>query len=300
MQSTRVVQSWIKTWVLVALLITAIDSQADVAIPPLKAHVTDLTATLSPQEITQLEQRLVAFEKKKGSQITVLIVPTTRPETIEQYSIRVVEVWKLGRKDIDDGVLLLVAKNDRALRIEVGYGLEGVLPDAKAKRIIEELIVPQFKAGNFVSGMNAGVDAVLSLLEGESLPSPQTNKRDATHSTNISVFFDNILFIFVGFIVVGRLLQSLLGRLAGATVTSIGVGFVSWMLFSSVVTAVAIACVAFFASLFQHTSRGIYRNGRGHWEDNHFRNNSIGRGSFGGGFGGGGGGFGGGGASGRW
>ena len=128
-------------------------ANAEVVIPPLKSRVTDLTHTLSTQESNQLEQQLAQFEASKGSQVALLIVPTTQPETIEQYAIRVVDAWKLGRKGIDDGVLLLVAKNDRALRIEVGYGLEGILPDALAKRIIEETIVPAFRQGNFFGGL---------------------------------------------------------------------------------------------------------------------------------------------------
>src|SRR6185295_10628044 len=123
------------------------------------------------------EQKLAAFEARKGSQIAVLIVPTTRPEAIEPYSIRVVEQWKLGRKGVDDGALLLVAKNDRALRIEVGYGLEGVLPDATANRIIEDIIVPRFKTGDLYAGVDAGVDAMIKVVDGEPLPPPQTQWR---------------------------------------------------------------------------------------------------------------------------
>jgi len=298
MMSARMIQVWVKILALVTILFTAVCSQADVTIPPLKSHVTDLTATLSTHEVTLLEQKLAAFEKTKGSQIVVLIVPTTQPEAIEQYSIRAVEAWKLGRKKIDDGALLLIAKNDRALRIEVGYGLEGVLPDAMAKRIIEEIIVPQFKAGSFVGGIDAGIDAMLSLVVGESLPSPPT-KHSAT-SPSLSIILDNFIPILIGLIVLGRLLQTLLGRLAGATVTSVGTGIIGWLLFSSVATAILIAVFAFLFSLFQQTGGGFYRNGRGNWSNDHYRGGNIGHGGFGGGFGGGGGGFGGGGASGRW
>lgn len=272
-------------------------TRAEVAIPPLKSHVTDLTATLPIQEVTRLEQTLAAFEKKKGSQVSVLIVPSTQPETIEQYSLRVVEAWQLGRKKIDDGVLLLIAKNDKTLRIEVGYGLEGILPDATAKRIIEEIIVPHLKTGNFAQGIDAGVHAILGLIAGEALP-PPSSKRGITHSDNVNI--DSILFIAIAFIAVGRFLQSLLGRFAGATITGAGAGFVGWILFSSIAIAAIIALIAFVAGLFQYTSSGIYRNGRHHWSSGDYRGGDIGRGGFGGGFGGGGGGFGGGGASGRW
>lgn len=288
------IQIWIRILVLVTILFTAVCSQADVTIPSLKSHVNDLTATLSTHEVTLLEQKLAAFEKTKGSQIVVLIVPTTQPEAIEQYSIRVVEAWKLGRKKIDDGALLLIAKNDRTLRIEVGYGLEGVLPDAMAKRIIEEIIVPQFKAGNFVGGINAGIDTMLSLIAGESLPLPPT--RHSTASPSFSSALDNFIPILIGLIVLGRLLQTLLGRLAGATVTSIGIGLIGWLMFSSIAAAILAAVFAFFFSLFQQTGGGFYRNGRGNGSNDHYRGGNIGHG----GFGGGGGGFGGGGASGRW
>ena len=293
------IQTWVKTLVLVTLLLTAVYSRADVAIPLLKSRVTDLTATLSMSEVTHLEQKLTAFEKAKGSQVAVLIVPTTQPETIEQYSIRVADAWKLGRKGIDDGALLLITKNDKALRIEVGYGLEGVLPDAMAKRIIEEIIVPEFKAGNFADGIDAGIEAMLGLIKGEPLPPPQTI-RGSSDSGSMNVMLNNFFPILIGLIILGRMLQALLGRLVGATVTSIGVGFIGWLFSSSVVTALLIAVFVFFLSLFQSAGRGIYRNGHGSWSDNSYRGGGIGRGGFGGGFGGGGGGFGGGGASGRW
>src|SRR5207344_3150798 len=133
----------------------------------------DQTGTLSVGDIASLDRTLRDFEARKGSQIAVLIVPTTQPEAIEQYSIRVAEQWKLGRKGVDDGALLLVAKDDRALRIEVGYGLEGALPDAIAKRIVEDIIVPRFKSGDFYGGIDAGVEGMIKVVDGEPLPPPQ-------------------------------------------------------------------------------------------------------------------------------
>ena len=167
---------------------------AEVAVPALKSRVTDLTGTLAANETAQLEQRLAAFEARKGSQIAVLIVPTTQPETIEQYSIRVAEAWKLGRKGIDDGALLLIAKQDRTVRIEVGYGLEGVLPDALAKRIVDEVIVPEFKQGNFAGGIDAGIEQMMSVVEGEPLP-PQARRGERAPSGN--AVMDNIIPIFI-------------------------------------------------------------------------------------------------------
>src|SRR5512147_962670 len=164
-------------WLACCLLLLACAAQADeVAVPPLTARVTDLTTTLSPEQRTALEQRLQAFETQKGSQIAVLIIPTTQPETLEQYSIRVVEQWKLGRKGVDDGVLLLVVKDDRKVRIEVGYGLEGALPDVTAKRIVAEDIAPHFKQADFYGGIVAGITRITGVLQGEALPPPRQNK----------------------------------------------------------------------------------------------------------------------------
>ncbi len=157
---------------LLLLLLAGAGAWADVAVPPLTARVTDLAGLLTPSQRTALESRLQAFEEAKGSQIVVLIVPTTQPETVEQYALRVAEIWKLGRKGVDDGALLLVAKDDRSLRIEVGYGLEGVLNDATAKRITNEIIVPAFKQGRFYEGINAGVERMIQVIEGEPLPPP--------------------------------------------------------------------------------------------------------------------------------
>ena len=172
-------RSWAKTLAFIALLFSASLASADVAVPPLKSRVTDLTGTLSANEAAQLEQKLAAFEAKKGSQIAVLIVPTTQPETIEQYSIRVADAWKLGRKGIDDGAVLLIAKQDRTVRIEVGYGLEGVLPDAIAKRIVEETIVPKLRQGNFAGAIDAGIDKMIGVIQGEPLPPPPDQARRA-------------------------------------------------------------------------------------------------------------------------
>src|SRR4029450_5890873 len=144
--------------ILALVICWAVAAAADVAVPPLSGRVVGQTGTLSSGDIRSLTQTLKSLEARKGSQIAVLIVPTTAPETIEQYSIRVAEVWKIGRKKIDDGALLVVAKNDRHLRIEVGYGLEGSLTDATTRRVIDEVITPKFKAGAFAGGVRAGIE----------------------------------------------------------------------------------------------------------------------------------------------
>lgn len=289
------IQAWGKALTFVTLLLFASLSGAEVAIPPLRSPVTDLTGTLSTGEVEQLEQKLAAFEAKKGSQIAVLIIPTTQPETIEQYSIRVAEAWKLGRKGIDDGVLLVIAKDDRVSRIEVGYGLEGVLPDAVAKRIIDGIVIPEFRQGDFAGGIDAGIARIIGVIEGEALPPPPG--RGASAGTDIVM--DNMIPLFIGLMVLGKILQSLLGRIVGATVMSTAAAFIGWLIFSSVVLALIIAVLTFFMSLFGGSGGGISRGGRG-WPGGGFSGGSGGGGFGGGGFSGGGGGFGGGGASGRW
>src|SRR5579862_8558603 len=161
-------------------------ASAQVAVPPLTGRVVDQTATLSASDTDALTQRLKDLETRKGSQVAVLIVPTTQPEAIEQFSIRVAEAWKIGRKKIDDGALLVVAKNDRKLRIEVGYGLEGAIPDVTARRIIDEIIVPHFRTGDFAGGISAGVDRIIRIIDGEPLPKPVP---EVSHSVDPNMFF---------------------------------------------------------------------------------------------------------------
>ncbi|SCY63887.1 uncharacterized protein SAMN05216420_11130 [Nitrosospira sp. Nl5] len=285
-----------KVLALIALLLSASLSGAEVAVPPLKSPITDLTGTLSQGEIAQLEQKLAAFEAKKGSQIAVLLVPTTQPETVEQYSIRVAEAWKLGRKGVDDGVLLVIAKQDRVSRIEVGYGLEGVLPDAVAKRIVDEIMIPEFRQGDFAGGIAAAIGRLMGVIEGEPLPPPRSNRGNG--AAGAGIVLDSIIPIFIGLIVLGKILQSLFGRLIGATVMSVTAGLMGWLIFSSIIIAMVIAVLVLLISLFGSSGGGISRGGRSGWPGGGL---GRGRGGFGGGgFRGGGGGFGGGGASGRW
>jgi uncharacterized protein len=274
-----------------ALLFPPAYTAAEIAVPPLKARVTDLTATLTSDQRGALEQRLAGLEARKGSQVAVLLVPTTQPETVEQYAIRVFDQWKLGRKGVDDGVLLLVAKNDRKLRIEVGYGLEGAIPDAIAKRIVDEDIVPLFKQGNFYGGISAGTDRVSKLIEGESMPPP---RRTVAPGSGWSAET-----LFIGFIIltmVSQLLHSLLGRFLGAGVAGVAAGIIGYVL-AGLAAAAIIGLIAFVISLFIGATG---RQGRG-WSSG--GNWSSGGGSWssgGGGFSGGGGSSGGGGASGSW
>ncbi|MBX9676609.1 MAG: YgcG family protein [Methylotenera sp.] len=257
-----------------------------VAIPELKSSITDLTQTLSADQHAQLEAKLVAFEQQKGSQIAVLIVPTTQPEDIAQYSIRVVEKWKIGREKIDDGVLILVAKDDRKIRIEVGYGLEGAIPDLIAKRVISEIISPQFKQGNFYGGLDAGVDKLIGLIHGEALPE---NKASATSGNAIENLLPILLF---GGLISGLFLRSIFGTFGGSAVNGGLVGAAVWLLGLALGAAVIFAIVAFFFTMMMG-GRGMSGYG----------GVPMGGGWSGGGsssWGGGGGDFGGGGASGDW
>ena len=265
---------------------------ADVAVPPLSARITDLTGTLTADQETALQQNLSDFEAEKGAQIAVLIVPTTAPETIEQYSLRAVDQWKLGRKNIDDGALLIIAKDDRALRIEVGYGLEGALSDAVSKRIISEVIVPFFKQGNYYAGIEAGITSMMNVINGEPLPKPANRTGNGSSNlTDDSGRYFPILLIAV--LALGGILRSVLGRFPGALVMGGITTFLVWALIGALSIALFAGIFALILTLFSGgMGRGYYGGG----------SSPSGRGRFksGGGFGGGGGGFGGGGASGRW
>jgi uncharacterized protein len=259
-----------------------------VAVPPLTSRIVDLSATLSADQQAQLETRLREFEQRKGSQIAVLIVPTTQPEAIEQYAIRVAEQWKIGRKKADDGAILVIAKNDRALRIEVGYGLEGALNDATSKRLIDDIIVPRFKQADFYGGIQAGVDSMIKVIDGETLPAV-ARQDPGSDSVDIRQLLPVVL---VAAVVLGGVLRSVIGRVPGAVLTGGVIGLAAWFIAGLALTAIVAGALGFFFTLMggRMGMGGIYM-GHGH-------HGGGGRGS--GGFRGGGGGFGGGGSSGRW
>ncbi|UIF86500.1 YgcG family protein [Cupriavidus sp. UYPR2.512] len=276
-----------KCLILALLTFVSLGAAADVAVPSLTARVTDLTGTLTTEQQAALEQRLQAFEDEKGSQVAVLMVPTTQPEAIEQYSIRVVEKWKLGRKGADDGALLIIAKDDRTMRIEVGYGLEGVLTDAMSKRIISEDITPRFKQGDFYGGVTAGVERIMAVINGEQLPPPKRARGGG--SDPVRQFMPLILVLTV---VLGGLLRSFLGRGPGAVAAGGAVGVIGWLISGAIAVGLLAGAIALFFTLFGGSHMG--------WLGTGGRSGGFGGGSGRGGFGGGGGGFGGGGASGRW
>ena len=276
-----------------ALLFFTLCTWAQVPVPALTAPVTDLSGTLSAEQRKSLEERLAAFEAKHGSQIAVLLVPTTAPEAIEQFGIRVAEKWKVGRKGVDDGAILIVAMKDRAVRIEVGYGLEGGLPDATVKRIIEEYVIPRFKQGDFHGGIDAAVSRMMSVIEGEQLPPPLERGRSDSIGDNVEGLL-GIGFILV--FVVGGMIRAALGRFAGSGVIGAIGGIAAWLLVGSLVGAIVVGIIAAVLSLMGGMSGlGSSRRGGG-WSSG----GGWGGGSGGGSWGGGGGGFGGGGASGRW
>jgi uncharacterized protein len=272
---------------------------AQVAVPPLSARVTDLTGTLTSEQSAALEEKLRAFEARKGSQLAVLIVPTTEPEDIAGFGIRVAEAWKLGRKGVDDGAILIVAKNDRRLRIEVGYGLEGAMPDAIARRIIADTITPYFKQGDFYGGIDAGLDQMIKVVDGEPLPEPD---RNWSPPPGIGDWFLVALILIV---IGGGVLRVLFGRMGGALATGAFAGGFAYLLTRILVIAGFIGVAGFILALLfggfggprGWVSRGR-RGGFSGWSTGGFGGGGFGGG--GGGFSGGGGGFGGGGASGSW
>jgi uncharacterized protein len=288
--------------ILALLLCWACSALALVAVPPLSGRVVDQTGTLSSSDIDSLTQTLKDLETRKGSQIAVLIVPTTDGEAIEQYALRVAEAWKIGRKKVDDGALLVIAKNDRRLRIEVGYGLEGALTDVTSKRIIDEDITPKFKSGDFGGGVAAGVDKMVRIADGEKLPEPEPPHWQDSQSFNPEDLFNP--FLIIPAIFFGGVLRSLMGRLLGSVAAGALTALLAWFLVGSMLAAVIVGVIA---SLFVLISDGFTsvgpgrRGGTSGWSGGSGGSwSSGGSSSSGGGFSGGGGSFGGGGASGSW
>ena len=272
----------------------AVAALAATPVPKLATRVTDLAGTLSAPQRDALESKLAAFEKQRGSQVAVLIVPTIGDETIEEFAGRVADEWQLGRKGVDDGVLFAIAMKERRMRIHTGRGVQGTLTDALSKRIVSEIVSPSFRSGDFAGGIDAGVDAIMKAIEGEALPlpkeAPSRGKVDTTSS-----FGDFAIFALFAIPIAGMALRSIFGRFFGATLASGITGIAAWLLMGSLVIGIAAAIFAFVFTLVGGSGIGRavgggFIPGGGSW----------GGGCGGGGFSGGRGGFDGGGASGSW
>ena len=293
----RRLRPWLAALMLLPLLAIAADA------PQLTRHVTDLTGTLSAAQIDQLDVQLVNLEKTKGAQLVVLMVGSTQPQEIEEYSLAVAEANKIGRKGSDDGVLLLVAKNDRRVRIEVGYGLEGAIPDAANARIIREYLAPKFRNNDYFGGISDAVGALTQLINGETLPPPVQGAPPERRGLG----FEHALVI--GFFV-AVFLRSMLGRASGwlrAPIGAVVTGGVLWLLVSLGMGIFGAIAGGLFMLLPGGGGRSIGGGGWGGWGGGFggglgggFGGSGGGGGFGGGGFSGGGGSFGGGGASGSW
>jgi uncharacterized protein len=255
----------------------------------------DSTGTLQAAERAQLEAKLQAFEQARGTQIVVLMVASTQPEDIVDYTQRVADSWKLGRREIGDGLLLVVAKGDRTLRIATAKTLEGAVPDLAARQIIDGAITPRFRQGDFAGGISAGLDQLFLLVSGERLPEPQPAPRAGLQTTDWNGL---LVFLFVAVPVAARLLSAMVGRKWGSLLTGGAIGALAWVLSASVLLGLVAALVGAVFALAAAGASGRLGGGGGHSGGGRF-----GGGTWGGGGGfrsGGGGNFGGGGASGRW
>lgn len=300
----------VATWALLlaaALPGTAAMAQAVLPVPALTARVMDSTGTLDAARVQALEAKLAAFEQTRGAQVVVLMVPTTQPEDIAAYAQRVGDSWKIGRKNVGDGLLLVVAKNDRKVRIETTKALEGAIPDLAAKQIIDEAITPRFRQGDFAGGLDAAADQIIARISGENLPAPEAPAGNAL--VDGFDWTDLAVFLFFAVPIGGRILAAMFGRKLGSVATGGAVGVLAWVFTSSLlvagVAAVAGMVFALVSSLGSLARSGS--SGRGHG-GGFYGGSSSGSGgggwssgSSGGGFSSGGGGdFGGGGASGDW
>jgi uncharacterized protein len=282
---------------LFSLAAFAVEVTEPIPVPKLTARVIDQTGTLTKEEAASLSARLKAFEDAKGGQVAVLMVPSIGPETIEEFAGRVTDAWQLGRKGVDDGVLFVVAKQERKMRIHTGRGVQGTLTDALAKRIVADIVAPHFRTGDFAGGMIAGTDAIMKAIEGEALPLPEPKKRKvATGSGAIENFFFIAIFAVP---VIAALLAKLLGRAVGATLAGGVTGLAAWAIFGSAIIAAVVALIALLFA-FAAASKGLMPGGGGGgWSPGGGGGWSSGGGG-GDSFSGGGGSFDGGGSSGDW
>lgn len=280
-------------------------AQGVLPVPPLRAHVIDETSTLEPGQLQALEARLAAFQAAKGSQIVILMVGSTQPEDIASYANRVGNAWKIGRKGVGDGLLLVVAKGDRKVRIEVAKTLEGAVPDLAAKQIIDEAITPAFRKGDYAGGLQAGADRIIALVNGEALPPPPAVADNSQHGDGTGFqWMDMAIFLFFAVPIGAAVLRGIFGRKLGALLTGGAVGTVAMLVTSSFIVAAVAAVAALLFSLLSGSLPGLGAMGGGRRSGGGGFGGGGGWSSGGGGGGGfssgGGGDFGGGGASGDW
>ena len=277
-------------------------AQGVLPVPPLSARVIDQTGTLGTRA-EPLERKLAEFERTRGAQVVVLLVPTTAPEDIADYTQRVGDAWKIGRQDVGDGVLFVIAKNDRRLRIATTKTLEGAIPDLLARRIIDQAVTPAFKAGDFAGGIDAGVDQILARIQGEDLPLPESHTSGTRSDMSNS---DLLIFMVFAVPIVSTVLRGLFGNKLGTLLSGVGAGALAWLLTYVVWIAVGAGLLAMLVALFMQMSPSMPRSGRsgrggGGWGNGGgFGGGGLGGGGGGGFSSGGGGNFGGGGASGNW
>lgn len=247
-------------------LLAVLTAWAQLAVPALSGHVVDTTASLSATGRQQLDDRLAAFEQQRGTQMVVLLVPTTQPEDIASYANRVANTWKIGRREIGDGLLLIVALNDRKVRIEVAKTLEGAIPDLAAKRIIDGAITPAFKQGDYLAGLNAGVDQLMARVTGENLPLPSVAQTH--HGGDGFQWMDLLVFLFFVVPVVGAVARRVLGSLAGSVATGALIGVIAFVVTASLLVALPAALVGMVLTLLfgarrSGSARGWHRGGPG-------------------------------------
>ncbi|WP_083440564.1 TPM domain-containing protein [Aquincola tertiaricarbonis] len=281
-----------------------------VPVPALSGRVIDQTGTLTPEQAAALDAKLAGFEAQQGPQIVVVIVPTTQPEDITDFTQRLGDAWKIGRREVGDGLLLVVAKNDRKVRIAPAKALEGAVPDLAARQIIERTIVPAFRANDYAGGLQAAVDALIARIRGENLPAPEAAPAGRGDAQPGPQWEELMLFFFIGVPVVGAVLTGVLGRKLGSVVTAGAAGGLGWLLSASLLMGGAVAVVSLVlvgllgVGSAGRRAGGLRRGGRAGIPPIIFGGGGFGGGS--GGFGGGGfssgggGDFGGGGASGDW
>lgn len=293
--------SLLLTWLMLGGLGVAAQTQDGgvLPVPALSGHVIDQASALAAPQRQAIDDKLSAFERERGTQLVVLIVPTTQPEDIAAYAQRVGDTWKIGRRNVGDGLLLVVALNDRRVRIEVAKALEGAVPDLAASRIIEGAIVPAFKRGDVAAGIDAGVDQLMARVRGEDLPLPLPEP-GRPHSPPGAQLEDLVVFGLIGVPIVAGVLGAIFGRKLGAMLTGgLGGGIVWWLTTSLMLGGVASVVVAIFALAMGNG--GARRGGWGGGPGGGWGGGGGGWSSGGGGWSSGGGGdFGGGGASGRW